>query len=90
MVSLWGTKNDNKGRDEDDEQDGDNQSSRAPEHGHREPDERTRLIPPPNNDGYLDPDDPAVSTSIVFKSGKPNKTSRYPRTIYGACGLSTT
>ncbi|PVI08200.1 hypothetical protein DM02DRAFT_608275 [Periconia macrospinosa] len=30
-----------------------------------EPDERTRLLdrprPPPNNDGYLDPDDPAVS-----------------------------
>ena len=31
----------------------------------REPDERTRLLPqqrrPPHQDGYLDPDDPAVS-----------------------------
>ena len=61
MVSLWGTKNGNKGQDEDGERRGEDQGSHAPEHRHREADERTRLIPPQNNDGYLDPDDPAVS-----------------------------
>jgi hypothetical protein len=34
-------------------------------HDRREPDENTRLLqarpPPPHSDGYLDPDDPAVS-----------------------------
>lgn len=68
MVSLWGTKN---GEDQNDgdgraSSDGDNsrQASRHGDGGGRHPDERTRLLPP-RNDGYLDPDDPAVSTSVV-------------------------
>lgn len=34
---------------------------------HEEPTERTRLLdrrPPPNSDGYLDPDDPAVRPNM--------------------------
>lgn len=71
MVSLWGSK---KSDDEDENgsttptrnSDG---GSRPPpsraEYERREADERTRLLPsqprPPHSDGYLDPDDPAVS-----------------------------
>lgn len=60
MVSLWGSKNGEEqqqgadgGHDEDDNRHLSRQS--------READERTRLLPPQRNDGYLDPDDPAVS-----------------------------
>jgi hypothetical protein len=63
MVSLWGSKND------------DQQAADEPENGRtshdtdgHEPTETTRLIqqrpPPPHSDGYLDPDDPAVSTTM--------------------------
>lgn len=71
MVSLWGSKNDEE------EENGSTTStprdaeggSRPPpsrrEYERREADERTRLLPaqprPPHADGYLDPDDPAVS-----------------------------
>ena len=68
MVSLWGSKN---GEDQNEgdgraSSDGDNsrQASRHGDGGARQPDERTRLLPP-RNDGYLHPDDPAVSTSIA-------------------------
>jgi len=60
MVSLWGSK-------KTDHQDGDEPEHGADEHDRdaQEPTETTRLIPrppPPHADGYLDPDDPAVST----------------------------
>ncbi|KAI9828701.1 MAG: hypothetical protein M1832_001804 [Thelocarpon impressellum] len=65
MVSLWGSKS---GGDQSqsgpasppDEETGRQQSSQREQH-HVEPDERTHLLPPPTHQGYLDPDDPAVS-----------------------------
>jgi hypothetical protein len=79
MVSLWGSK---KGEGED-EQNGDQSSTQRPATPRRseerpsqeyEPDERTRLLPqqrrPPPHDGYLDPDDPAVSPKDTVKSCK--------------------
>ncbi|KAL8714921.1 MAG: hypothetical protein Q9220_001434 [cf. Caloplaca sp. 1 TL-2023] len=64
MVSLWGSKNgDEQPQTEND--DVDHESSRQPSRHGRDPDERTRLLPP-RNDGYLDPDDPAVSPYNLF------------------------
>ncbi|KAK5001275.1 hypothetical protein LTR28_012865, partial [Elasticomyces elasticus] len=71
MVSLWGSKQ----GDDEEQNGGDNMprdaegGSRPPpsrqEYERREATERTRLLPanprPPHSDGYLDPDDPAVS-----------------------------
>ncbi|KAL8970000.1 MAG: hypothetical protein Q9183_001720 [Haloplaca sp. 2 TL-2023] len=64
MVSLWGTKN---GEEQQHDADGDrdDSNSRQPSRHSREADERTRLLPP-RNDGYLDPDDPAVSPYNLF------------------------
>ena len=60
MVSLWGSKNGEEHNDGDDaEQDGDDGEQPTRRSRGREPDERTRLLPP-RNDGFLDPDDPAV------------------------------
>ena len=62
MVSLWGTKNGGEDHIDGDDAgtpDGDeSRSTRQPDH--RGADERTQLLPP-RNDGFLDPDDPAVS-----------------------------
>jgi hypothetical protein len=60
-MTLWGNKNPG----EEDERPATNGGS-GHEHAEREdPTERTRLLqerpPPVRNDGYLDPDDPAVS-----------------------------
>lgn len=64
MVSLWGSNKSNG------QQDGDNMADNRDHddernYDQREPDERSRLLPsrrpPPNRDGFLDPDDPAVS-----------------------------
>ncbi|KAI4116003.1 MAG: hypothetical protein LQ345_003504 [Seirophora villosa] len=63
MVSLWGSKNGNDQQHGDDSANEDN--SRQPSRQGREADERTRLLPP-RNDGYLDPDDPAVSPYNLF------------------------
>lgn len=60
MSSLWGTRNDNNDEEERSfTRDGESSSRReaAPLH---EPDERTHLLPP-NRDGFLSPDDPAVT-----------------------------
>lgn len=73
MVSLWGSKKD----DEEEEngvattttrnnaEGGSRDPPSRAEYERREADERTRLLPsqprPPHSDGYLDPDDPAVS-----------------------------
>jgi len=59
MVSLWGSKK----TDHQDAAEPENGAARD-EHDIQEPTETTRLIqrpPPPHADGYLDPDDPAVS-----------------------------
>ncbi|KAJ9648352.1 hypothetical protein H2201_000527 [Coniosporium apollinis] len=73
MVSLWGSSKDNNNPDgsgsvtprEGEEGQSQSQSQRPTSGSRRDPDERTRLLPrrppPPNSDGYLDPDDPAVS-----------------------------
>ncbi|KAI4160647.1 MAG: hypothetical protein LQ342_005580 [Letrouitia transgressa] len=58
MVSLWGSKKAGEPQENDDTPSGEH--SRQPSHLDREPDERTRLLQP-RNDGYLDPDDPAVT-----------------------------
>ena len=65
MVSLWGSKN-GEDRDEGDEaEQNDEHSNQQPRRsGGREPDERTRLLPP-RNDGFLDPDDPAVGLATL-------------------------
>lgn len=70
---MWGSK---KSREEDDEQvSRDDVSSRRShdrndQYERQEPNERTRLLDrprPPNSDGYLDPDDPAVRTSASLR-----------------------
>jgi len=62
MVSMWGSK---KGEHQDNSQTDPESDSRHDDYEQREPNERTRLLqqrpPPPHSDGYLDPDDPAVS-----------------------------
>ena len=63
MVSLWGTKDSKRDEGintEENERRGEGSDSAHGRHS-READERTRLLP--RNDGYLDPDDPAVSDS---------------------------
>lgn len=58
MVSLWGSKKDDDNAV--DESRGDVPGEAPPRHV--EADERTRLLPPPaRQDGFLSPDDPAVS-----------------------------
>jgi hypothetical protein len=66
MVSLWGSKNGEERNEGDEtEQDGED-SRRQPRHsGGPDPDERTRLLPP-RNDGFLEPDDPAVRIPHVL------------------------
>ncbi|KAI9879683.1 MAG: hypothetical protein M1830_007629 [Pleopsidium flavum] len=62
MVSLWGSKN--GGDDQPRSGDAtppDGEGSRHSSQRQQDADERTRLLPPPRRDGYLDPDDPAVS-----------------------------
>lgn len=72
MVSLWGSKNNDEEQDAGSNRGTNSRGgSRAPpsreeyERREDEADERSRLLPrqprPPHADGYLDPDDPAVS-----------------------------
>ncbi|KAL8944178.1 MAG: hypothetical protein Q9216_000602 [Gyalolechia sp. 2 TL-2023] len=63
MVSLWGSKNGEERQHEND--DGNDEDNRQHSRQSREADERTRLLPS-HNDGYLDPDDPAVSPYNLF------------------------
>nr|POE49500.1 uncharacterized protein c23c11.06c [Quercus suber] len=64
MSSLWGAKkNTNSSAAQDDEHENGDMARHSEEHG-RQPTERDRLLPdrrPPPAEGYLDPDDPAVS-----------------------------
>ena len=63
MVSLWGPKNgEERAEGDDTEHHGGDDREHTRHSGGPEPDERTRLLPP-RNDGFLDPDDPAVSLS---------------------------
>lgn len=76
MVSIWGSKNDTEDREEDRAEGEDGETTptntgdgRQPPRrigGERgeEPDERTRLIPP-RRQGFLSPDDPAVSDVLL-------------------------
>lgn len=62
MVSVWGSRgrNDQARAEEGDRPVGEHEdSSAAPDS--REPDEQTRLLLRGSSDGYLSPDDPAVS-----------------------------
>lgn len=88
MVSLWGS---NKDGDENDAENGSTTprnsegGSRPPpsrrEYERREADERTRLLPaqprPPHSDGYLDPDDPAVSYLFATQPSRGMKTDKH-------------
>lgn len=67
MVSLWGS---NKNGEEHPDTEEDDQPRAASSHGSQqgrrsEANERTRLLPPPTSEGYLSPDDPAVSSSCA-------------------------
>lgn len=75
MVSLWGSK-----KDDDNVADQPRYANNGEAHGEPAPrvseaDERTRLLPPPaRHDGFLSPDDPAVSnhsrvsrTELIYK-----------------------
>ena len=72
MVSLWGSKKNNQqsGADEgdmdhDEEAPAHQSQDRAPPPRRRHDDERTPLLPP-SREGYLSPDDPAVSPRVTF------------------------
>ena len=86
MVSLWGSKNGEEQGDGDGRAstDGDNgrQPSRHGDAGARNPDERTRLLPP-RSDGFLDPDDPAVSICTPYFAPADQSLRRFRPTICG-------
>jgi hypothetical protein len=58
MASIWGHKNDYAGHSRQGPEREDDQNAGDPT---PHPTERTRLLPPENVQGYLSPDDPAVS-----------------------------
>ena len=71
MVSLWGSKDGKDGKANGAGRDGSNGqhgegSHAAHERESHEADERTRLLPPQNS-GYLDPDDPAVRSKLLLQ-----------------------
>lgn len=64
MVSLWGSAKDDGNNQDHGVSASDTRNPRGEGQSSHEPDERTRLLPsrrPPTGEGYLDPDDPAVS-----------------------------
>ncbi|QIW95896.1 hypothetical protein AMS68_001414 [Peltaster fructicola] len=65
MVSLWGSNKNGDDQAQDNHRESSDNMPRASEDEHHEPTERDRLLPRehgrPRQDGYLDPDDPAVS-----------------------------
>lgn len=58
-MSLWGRKEDHKSTGPPHTQNGEGQH--VPEQRFEEPTERSRLLPADRNQGFLSPDDPAVS-----------------------------
>lgn len=59
-MSLWGRKKDHNSTGPPHTQNGE-EGRHAPEQRFEEPTERSRLLPVDRNDGFLSPDDPAVS-----------------------------
>ncbi len=105
MVSLWGSSKDDNNPNgsgsvtprEGEEAQSQSQSQRPASGSRRDPDERTRLLPrrppPPNSDGYLDPDDPAVSANPYYSFVgllSADMHHRSHHTIYGLCASSGT
>jgi hypothetical protein len=65
MVSLWGSKKPANGTDGEQRDHGtDDRAANSSNRHSQEADERTRLLPPQDREGYLDPDDPAVSVRL--------------------------
>ncbi|KAI4277901.1 MAG: hypothetical protein LQ337_001447 [Flavoplaca oasis] len=64
MVSLWGSKDGDEQHTDGGSTNEEDNNQQQPRQS-REANERTRLLPP-RNDGYLDPDDPAVSPYNLF------------------------
>lgn len=66
MVALWNTRTgDERAESPRNRNDEDNEGTAV----ERDPDEHTRLLPQPSTrDGYLSPDDPAVSFEILNAS----------------------
>lgn len=62
MSRLWGKRHNDDGGEEARNQD----QPSARDSGEINADERTRLLPPREGQGYLRPDDPAVSISIAI------------------------
>lgn len=71
MVSLWGSKNDEEEEREGGDApvtDGEEDTQDNPRHSNsHNADERSRLLPR-RHEGYLDPDDPAVSLAVSVKN----------------------
>lgn len=67
-MPLWGRKNDHKSTGPPHTQNGE-EDRQAPEQRFEEPTERSRLLPADRNEGFLSPDDPAVSpiSKTTFK-----------------------
>lgn len=63
MVSFWSKKKDDSPRPEESSQGPDEEHDHEPVPAYSEPTERTRLLAP-DNQGYLSPEDPAVSDSL--------------------------
>lgn len=92
MVSLWGSKDNGEEHEEGDESPPDGEESRRQPQRHsrgQDPDERSRLLPP-RNDGFLDPDDPAVGVLGFHTLHERLMLHRCLRIIYGASGLYAT
>ena len=76
-MSLWGTKKNDDQNDQDHPEGAENGESaenmprNSQDSRRRDPTERDRLLPsrlpPPHSDGYLDPDDPAVSVLVCYQ-----------------------
>ena len=83
MVSMWGSKKDD---DAEQEPSHDGESSQhgqqAPRHS-EEANERTQLLPP-NREGYLSPDDPAVGQAIPHSETMLTVCYRSPLITSGA------
>lgn len=63
MASIWGHRNDRAGQSHQASEHEDDQNAGDPA---PQPTERTRLLPPENGQGYLSPDDPAVSFNFYY------------------------
>jgi hypothetical protein len=90
MVSLWGKKDDDEQADEVVSNNGGSSTHRDAHPRPSSADERTRLLPPPSREGYLSPDDPAVSSARAMLRTSSNPVYRSLRTTCGRYGLRAT